>query len=121
MSAEISRGIIRAHQNGIVTSASLLGNCAELDAARGLLAEAPNLGVGVHLTLIGGRPVSDATALRSLTDGSGAFFGRSSDFVARWLRKQVDPREVEREFDAQIDRIRSAGIVPDHLDTHHHL
>ncbi len=121
MTAEISRGIMRAHRAGIVTSASLLGNCDDLDAARALLADAPDLGVGVHLTLIGGRPASDPAAVRSLTDVAGAFFTRSSDFVARWLKNQIDPREVEREFDAQIDRVRAAGVVPDHLDTHHHL
>jgi chitin disaccharide deacetylase len=121
MTPEISRGIVRAHRAGIVTSTSLLGNCAHLEEARALLADAPTLGVGVHLSLIGGQPVSDGRGLPSLTDGGGAFFPRSSDFVARWMKGQVDPTEVEREFDAQIERIRSAGIVPDHLDTHHHL
>ena len=32
MSPAISRGILRAHREGIVTSTSLLGNCADLDA-----------------------------------------------------------------------------------------
>ncbi|HET6146425.1 MAG TPA: ChbG/HpnK family deacetylase [Polyangia bacterium] len=123
MTAEISRGIVRAHREGIVTSTSLLGNCADLDATRALLAQAPELGVGVHLALIGGRPVLDARTLPSLTDGTGAgtFLARSSDFVARWMKNQIDAREVEREFDAQIERARSAGVAPDHLDTHHHL
>jgi predicted glycoside hydrolase/deacetylase ChbG (UPF0249 family) len=125
MTAEISRGIVRAHRDGIVTSTSLLGNCTDLHATRALLAEAPELGVGVHLALIGGRPVSDPQSVRSLTDKAGAgadrFLARSSDFVTRWMRNQIDAREVEREFDAQIERARSAGITPDHLDTHHHL
>jgi len=123
MSAEISRGIVRAHREGIVTSASLLGNCADLDATRTLLADAPQLGLGVHLALIGGRPVCDAATVPSLTDGTGAgtFLARSADFVARWMRNQIDLHQVEREFDAQIERARSVGITPDHLDTHHHL
>lgn len=125
MTAEISRGIVRAHREGVVTSASLLGNCVDLDTTRALLAEVPDLGVGVHLALIGGRPISDPKSVPSLTDGAGAgadtFLARSSDFVARWMRNQIDPREVEREFDAQIERARSAGVTPDHLDTHHHL
>src|SRR4029077_8616844 len=98
MTAEISRGISRAHRAGIVTSASLLGNCDDLPAACALLAAAPALGVGVHLTLIGAQPVSDPAGVRSLTDVAGAFFTRSSDFVARWLKSQIDPRDVEREF-----------------------
>ena len=86
MSAEISRGIVRAHREGIVTSASLLGNCADLDATRALLADAPQLGVGVHLALIGGRPVCDPASVPSLTDGTGAgtLLARSADFVTRW-------------------------------------
>jgi len=59
LSPAISRGILRAHRDGIVTSTSLLGNCADLDGARALLAEAPNLGVGVHLALVEGGPVAD--------------------------------------------------------------
>src|SRR3954468_18812277 len=70
MTMEISRGIVKAHRAGIVTSTSLLGNCTDLDGARALLAEAPALGVGVHLALIGGRPVSDAGTLPTLT-GAG--------------------------------------------------
>jgi predicted glycoside hydrolase/deacetylase ChbG (UPF0249 family) len=121
MTAEISRGIVRAHRAGIVTSTSLLGNCADLEAARALLAGAPELGVGVHLALIGGRPVSDARGIPSLTDGGGMFLSRSSDFFTRWMRGQLVPAEIETELEAQIDRVRAAGIVPDHLDTHHHL
>jgi predicted glycoside hydrolase/deacetylase ChbG (UPF0249 family) len=121
MTMEISRGIVKAHQAGIVTSTSLLGNCGDLDAARALLADVPELGVGVHLALIGGTPVSDPRALASLTDPSGAFLPRSSDFFARWMKGQLVAAEIERELDAQIERVRAAGVVIDHLDTHHHL
>lgn len=121
MTMEISRGIVKAHRAGIVTSTSLLGNCADLDSARALLAEAPALGVGVHLSLIGGRPVANASALPTLTDGSGQFLSRSTDFFTRWMRGQLEAAEIDREIDAQIDRVRSAGIAVDHLDTHHHL
>ena len=121
MTPEISRGIIQAHRTGIVTSTSLLGNCADLESARALLADAPTLGVGIHLSLIGGHPVSDPARLPSLTDGGGRFLTRSSEFFARWLKGQIDEGEVDRELDAQIARARAAGIVPDHLDTHHHL
>ena len=121
MTPEISRGIVKAHRAGIVTSTSLLGNCGDLDMARALLADAPALGVGVHLALIGGKPVSDPNTLPSLTDGSGAFLSRSTDFFGRWMRSQLNAAEIDHEIDAQIDHVRAAGIVIDHLDTHHHL
>ena len=46
MSAAISRGILRAHREGIVTSTSVLGTRPISPGARALLAEAPELGVG---------------------------------------------------------------------------
>jgi predicted glycoside hydrolase/deacetylase ChbG (UPF0249 family) len=121
LSPAISRGILRAHRDGIVTSASLLGNCDDLPSARALLAEAPQLGVGVHLALCGGRPVAAADSVRSLLGPDGAFGSRGQDFIAAWMKGRIVPAEVERELDAQVARVREAGIAVDHLDTHHHL
>ena len=121
LSRAISRGILRAHRDGIVTSTSLLGNCADLDGARALLAEAPNLGVGVHLALVEGAPVADPARVPSLLTPSGRFMARGAEFIAAWTKRQIDPADVEREFDAQVARVRAAGIAIDHLDTHHHL
>ena len=121
LSPAISRGILAAHRDGIVTSTSLLGNAVELEDARTLLAGAPELGVGVHLTLVGGRPVSDPATVPSLLAADGGFHARGGDLIAMWARGRVARTEVERELDAQVARIRDAGIVVDHLDTHHHL
>src|SRR5262245_61857312 len=117
----VSRGILRAHRDGIVTSTSLLGNCDDLADARALLAEAPAMGVGVHLALVGGRPVADPARVPSLLGPDGRFLSRGAEFIAAWGRRRIDPDDVEREFDAQIARVRDAGIAVDHLDTHHHL
>lgn len=121
MSPAISRGILRAHRDGIVTSTSLLGNCNDLPAAGALLAAAPTLGVGVHLALCGGRSVADPASVPSLVGPDGAFFPRGQDFITAWVRGRVSAADVEREIDAQVARIRDAGLTVDHLDTHHHL
>jgi predicted glycoside hydrolase/deacetylase ChbG (UPF0249 family) len=121
MSPSISRGIVRAHRDGIVTSTSLLGNCEDLDDARAALAEAPELGVGVHLALVGGMPVAPPASVASLLAESGRLHGRGAEFIAAWAKRQIDAADIEREFDAQVARVRAAGITVDHLDTHHHL
>ncbi len=121
LSPAISRGILRAHREGIVTSTSLLGNATDLTQARAWLADAPELGVGVHLALFGGRPVAPADAVRSLLGTDGALPPRGQDFIGAWVRGRVVAEEIERELDAQVTRVRQAGIVVDHLDTHHHL
>lgn len=121
ISPAVSRGILRAHQHGVVTSTSLLGNCDDLPAAQALLAQAPGLGVGVHLTLIGGRPVADPASVRSLLVADGRFHAGIQDFFASWVRGRIDVAEIEREFDAQVRRAIEHGLRLDHLDTHRHL
>ena len=121
MSQSISRGVLRAHRDGIVTSTSLLGNCADIDIARALLAEAPSLGVGVHLALVQGTPVADPASVPSLLGPDGRFPPSAADFIAAWTKRRIVAEEVEREFDAQVARARAAGLTIDHLDTHHHL
>jgi chitin disaccharide deacetylase len=123
LSPAISRGILRAHQAGAVTSTSVLGNVADLDGTRALLAQAPGLGIGVHLALTGGAPVSPIDRVPSLLapSGEGRFRARGHELITAWVRGRVSADEIERELDAQVGRIRDAGIAVDHLDTHHHL
>jgi predicted glycoside hydrolase/deacetylase ChbG (UPF0249 family) len=117
----VSRGILRAHREGVVTSTSVLGNCDDLAGAAAMLADAPGLGVGVHLALVGGRPVSAPTRVPSLVVAGGPFRRRAQDFFAHLMRGHVDVSEIETEFDAQIRRVLDAGLRPDHLNTHRHL
>ena len=121
MTPEISRGIISAHKDGCVTSTSVLGNCADLAGTKMLLDQAPNLGVGVHLALVGGRPTAPVADVASLVDASGMLPARPRDFFKLWLKGSVVRAHVETEINHQIDRVIAAGIRPDHLDTHHHL
>jgi chitin disaccharide deacetylase len=121
MSPEITRGILRAHREGVVTSASLLATCPDLDEVRRLLAAAPELGIGAHLNLLDGRPVADPAMVSSLLAPDGRFWSRGQDFITAWAKGKIIEAEVERELDAQVTRLRNAGIEVDHLDTHHHL
>ena len=120
-SPEISRGILRAHREGVVTSTSVLGNFADLDGVRALLAEAPGLGVGVHLTLVGGAPVAPAGTYRRWSAATVSCGRAAQDFIAAWAQRKIDAADVERELDAQVARLLAAGIAIDHLDTHRHL
>jgi chitin disaccharide deacetylase len=121
LSPQVCRGIVRAHHEGIVSSTSMLGNTPSLDEMRALLSEAPRLGVGVQLTLVRGRPVADPESVRSLLDADGSFPRHARDVFAAWLSGRLKPAEIEREFEAQVSRVIAAGIVPDHLNTQHHI
>lgn len=116
-----SRGVLRAHREGIVTSTSILGNCADPQGCKALLDEAPGLGVGVHLTLVEGAPVATPTAVRSLLGPDGRFLARPSDFVLAWAKGALRADDIERELEAQVARLRDCGLRLDHLDTRFHL
>jgi YdjC-like protein len=64
MTASISQGIVRAYRDGILTSCSILGNCEAFGTHVALLQAAPGIGVGIHLALVGGRPVLPPSCIR---------------------------------------------------------
>ncbi|HEY0710707.1 MAG TPA: ChbG/HpnK family deacetylase, partial [Polyangia bacterium] len=106
---------------GIVTSTSVMGTCRDLPRAVALLAEAPRLGVGLHLSLVGGPPVAPAKSVSSLLDRDGAFPVNAREHLVRWVKGRLAPDEIEAEFAAQILRAQDAGLKLDHLDTHQHI
>ena len=119
--AAVNRGILTAHTEGIVSSASLMAGGAAFDDAVRIAKQCPQLGVGVHLTLVGASPLLPVAEVSSLLEEAGDFYGSYPLFIKRFLRGKIRLAEVERELAAQIDRIRMAGIQPSHLDSHQHL
>ena len=117
--AAVNQGIRDAHSGGIVTSTSLMAGGAAFDEARAIARDCPELGVGVHLTLVGARPVASAVA--SLVDGEGNFCASYPVFLRRYLQGTIRRDEVARELAAQIEKVTRAGIRPTHLDSHQHL
>jgi chitin disaccharide deacetylase len=117
----VNRGIAEAHRNGIVTSTSLLANGAAFASGVELARSTPGLGLGVHLNLSDGAPVAEPEAVNSLVNDSGQFDGGPESLLLRIAKRDVMLREVEQEWDAQIDKVKSAGIEPTHLDGHKHV
>ena len=117
----VSRGIADAFRNGIVTSASMLANGTAFDGGLEVAGRAPGLGLGVHLNLSDGAPVADREAVTSLLNENGEFAGGPESLYLKQVRGGLVLREVEIEWDAQIEKVRDAGIEPTHLDGHKHV
>lgn len=114
-------GVLAAHRDGIVTSTCVLGNAGDPGSVAAALESAPHLGVGVLLTLVGGRPVAPPTELPSLVDSEGAFLARPRELLLVWAKAALRELDVEREFEAQVGRWRDLGLPIDHLATQHDL
>ena len=116
---DISRGIREAHLQGVVTSTTCMMNIPTTSDDIGIaFKETPKLGMGVHLVLTMGKPLSVRDAVPSVVDASGNFF-KYTPFVENLPNLNID--EVKAEWRLQIERfIQVAGRKPTHLDSHHH-
>ncbi len=111
----INEGIIEAHRRGVVTSTTLMVNFAASAAAGALAGSNPRLGVGLHLSLTGGRPTLAPEQIPSLVDGKGDLPRKPEGLSG------ARPAEVLAEARAQLQRFRElVGRNPTHFDTHHH-
>lgn len=117
----VNRGILRAFQDGIVTSASLLVTGSAFEEAVALVRQNPDLDVGLHLTLVEERAVLGRELLPTLTDETGGFPRTSGEFFRRAFLGRISWDEVEREIAAQIDRFHTTGLRLSHIDSHQHL
>jgi len=117
----ISDGILHAHREGIITSATLMANQpASQYALEQAKQQAPKLGIGIHLRLCDGSPVLPAAEIRSLVDQQGKFYS-ISEIKSRLWHGKVSHAEIEAEFRAQIRWMIERGVTPTHGDSHHHL
>jgi len=117
----VNRGILEAFRHGIVTSTSLMANGEAFANAIELARTAPDLGVGVHLNLSDGASVAQPAKVKSLLNNAGRFGGGPKGLLLRRASGGLLLEEVEREWDAQIQKVRAAGIEPTHLDGHKHV
>ena len=113
----VVEGILRAHQQGIVTSTTAMMNMPGIEAALQRVQSYPDLGLGVHLVFSAWRPLLPPERIPSLVDDDGAFLNQK----VLWARAEaIDLHELRAELTAQVERFRALmGHPPDHLDCHH--
>jgi hopanoid biosynthesis associated protein HpnK len=116
----VNEGIIRAHRDGILTSATLMANGAAFDDAVERAKANPTLAVGCHLVLTGGHSVAPREKIPSLADHEGCLPKSLPALIARVSLGGVRAQDMETEIRAQLEKIRHAGIELTHVDTHKH-
>ena len=116
----INLAIRRAHREGVLTSATLMANGLAFDDAVENALACPELGVGCHFVLIGGKSVADPADIPSLAKPDGRLPQSLPAFVAGVSAGRIKAEDIARELRAQIAKIRKAGIEPTHIDSHKH-
>jgi chitin disaccharide deacetylase len=121
LTAGVNRAIAELHHAKALTSATLMATGAAFDDAVAIARANPALGVGCHVTLTDGIPVSSPESIPTLLGGDDRTFRPSlGDFVQKLLRGKISEEEIEREAFAQVEKLQRAGIQVTHLDTHKH-
>ncbi len=121
LTSGINRGIIEGHRKGIITSTSAMANGLQFEEAVAFAKANPKLGVGVHLALVDGRPVSDQAAVPSLLNAAGNFLETPLKLLKRLITGEARQGEIQRELRAQVEKAMQAFGSVTHLDGHKHL
>jgi predicted glycoside hydrolase/deacetylase ChbG (UPF0249 family) len=114
----INAAAIKAFESGLVNSASLMVPCPWFPEIADYVKSHPDADFGIHLTLTSERiyyrwgPVASKDKVPSLLDENG-YFRHDWTPVTR-----INPKEVDIELRAQIDRAYAMGLRPTHLDSH---
>jgi len=119
MAHSVNEATIKAFEIGLVNSGSIMVPCPWLSEIAAYARANPQADLGLHLTLTSEwtsfrwGPVSSKDRVTSLLDKDGYFHLTETDAA-----DSADPKQVELEITAQIERARSLGIQPTHLDSH---
>jgi chitin disaccharide deacetylase len=117
LTAGVNRAVFDAHEQGVLTSATVLVNAERAADAGDARRTRPGMRFGLHVNFSRGRPSSDPGRVRSLVDEEGMFL-EPATLMRRLLRRQVDPSELYREVQSQIAALRALGVEPTHWDAH---
>lgn len=119
MSHSVNLATIKGFESGLVNSGSIMVPCPWFSEIATYARANPQADLGLHLTLTSEwttfrwGPVTSKDKVSSLLDKNGYFHLTEADAAAK-----ADPKEVEMEIRAQIERARAFGIQPTHLDSH---
>jgi len=120
-SHSINQAVIRAHREGILTSASLMVNEPRAGEAAALARENPGLGVGLHLALVCGAAALPAERIPQLADARGQFSRHPAAAGWRYFALPKCRAQLRLEIAAQFEKFRATGLPLDHVNGHLHL
>ncbi|MFC2081017.1 carbohydrate deacetylase [Bacteroidota bacterium] len=117
VSESINEGVLFAARQGCISNISAFTNFPQsILGLKEIASEFPDLGIGVHLNINAGQPVSDPDLIPSLVNDNGNFYD-VEEFLIHL--KKISKEEVFAEFQAQINVLINNGIRLDHISSHY--
>lgn len=119
----INQAVVDLHQAGALTSTTLMATAPCFEQAVALAAQHPHLGVGCHIILVDGTPISSPDTISTLLDPHSpvpAFRDTLGHFVRDVMLGRIEPRHIQAEAAAQMRHLQAHGVAVTHFDTHKH-
>lgn len=117
----INEAVEAGHNAGVLSAASLMVGGPAFEDAVERARRLPELGVGLHLTLVDGKPVLPPSQIPNLVGPDGRF---PDDAIGQGIKLFFSPamrRQVRAEITAQFERFSTTGLPLDHVNGHQHF
>ena len=121
MSPEVNEAVERAHQDGVLTAASLMVSGAAAREAVAIARRLPTLRVGLHLVLLEGRPTLRPQQIPDLVQPNGHLRSDMVRLAFEFAGKPDMRRQLKREIAAQFAAFARTGLPLDHVNAHKHF
>lgn len=121
LSSSVNEAVIRAHREGVLTTASLMVGEAGFGQAVQLARENPKLGVGLHLVLLHGHAALPTEKIPGLVNARGEFSNSPVGVGLKYFFLPGLRGQLRAEIHAQFEKFRSTGLPLDHVNGHLHL
>ncbi|MEI6445300.1 MAG: hopanoid biosynthesis-associated protein HpnK [Nostocales cyanobacterium ELA583] len=121
VSSSVNAAIIKAHEEGILTSTSLMVSGDAAQEAIALAKNHPQLAVGLHLVLVCGKSVLPTSQIPHLVDSQGNFSNNPTQAGLNYQFNQATRAELRLEIYSQLAKFRDSGLNLSHVDGHLHL
>lgn len=104
---------------GVITSSTLMANAPAFEDGVRIAKRHPNISIGVHLNIVEFAPLTNLEFFkkRGVVGKDGCFIEGAFNVFS--IDNELKTAVYE-EWDAQISKIETAGIIPSHCDSHEH-
>jgi predicted glycoside hydrolase/deacetylase ChbG (UPF0249 family) len=110
ISPEVNRGVFTSYEHGVVTDSSLLIKGACSQEAITMIKKNPEFPVGIHI---------DLDLLLGWESPGKEKFTRQE--LHQLMNQSTFLKKIQGEIQEQIEAFLDTGLIPSHIDTHHHV
>lgn len=121
LSDSVNQAVVRAHREGILTSASLMVNEPGFGQAVQLARDNPPMAAGLHLTLLQGHSTLPHRKIPGLVNPRGEFSNNPVGVGMNYFFRPALRDQLRAEIHAQFEKFHATGLPLDHVNGHLHL